>query len=421
MNIAPSDLAAQSQRAALRWPFFRQVEVAHHLPLFLLTAVGSRETDLDPAYTEGAVGDGGHGHGLFQLDDRWHDIPEGFDTDPRLQAETAAAQLELLYRTEGDWVRALNRYNSGQGSTEGTTGHDYGPDVWERRAYLLAQLPPVDRRPPSDPDSAGPRPKAPEFKIPAATTAAQFLVGERAPTAQAVLRWFIDHDGLSEQPDGSNHVPGVTDRCGLGNVAWCAESASIALMAGGFGDLDAFTMQMPDVWTRYGWGWAYCPDIVQAFQDAGRWHLSAPEPGDVVLFDWDGDNWADHVGVVEQDLGDGTVLTREGNADNRVTQKRRSVQDILGYGRPPYATEQEDVLVAVTQEQWDDLAGKVGFIAEYIQNDRKAAGGLDDKERFVAQVVTEEISAVDQAGDGDRGLGWRRRIATWRGTKRPVA
>lgn len=265
---------------------------------------------------------------------------------------------------------------------------------------------PIDRRRP-EPHSEGPKPEGEEYQR--IESAVESLT---VATAEAVLQWFIDNDGLAEQPDGSNHVPGVTDRCGLGNVAWCAEAVSVALMAGGFGSLDGFFLEMPGFWTDYRWGWAYCPNIVTAFRDAGRWHLSEPLPGDVVLFDWDGDNWADHVGIVEQDLGDGTVLTREGNADNRVGQHRRSALDILGYGRPPYATEEEDDLDA-------DAKAKIDAIYDYIEGTRK--GELDHAERFTAQVLTEHKEAVTQAGDGDTGLGWRKFVATLKGVRRPKA
>lgn len=46
---------------------------------------------------------------------------------------------------------------------------------------------------------------------------------------------------------------------------------------------------------------SYCPTGVQWFKAAGRWLPggSAPAPGDIVFFDWDGDGVSDHVGIVE--------------------------------------------------------------------------------------------------------------------------
>lgn len=140
VNITPAQLRAQYERARQLWPFLHDVEVAYGLPRFLLFAVGSRETNLRPEFTEGATGDGGHGHGLFQLDDRWHNIPKGFDTDARLQAVTAATKLDLDFDRWGQWVPTLNYYNSGSPNTWDTTGEDYGPDVWGRRTWLAENM-----------------------------------------------------------------------------------------------------------------------------------------------------------------------------------------------------------------------------------------------------------------------------------------
>ena len=72
MNISESDLSAQFQRAKSTWPFIHQTELARGLPRMLF-AVGFRETNLT-----NEVGDPGHGHGVWQLDDRSHTPPGGF-------------------------------------------------------------------------------------------------------------------------------------------------------------------------------------------------------------------------------------------------------------------------------------------------------------------------------------------------------
>lgn len=161
MNIAPAVLADQVARARALWPFLTDLETSYGLPPFLLFAAGSRETNLDPAYAQGSTGDGGHGHGVWQLDDRWHVIPEGFDTDPRAQALTAAEQLASLRAAWGGWLEALNAYNSGSPLTAKTTGGDYGPDVLARQQWLEAHfLPPVDDTPPGPPEKTrGPIPQ----------------------------------------------------------------------------------------------------------------------------------------------------------------------------------------------------------------------------------------------------------------------
>lgn len=140
MEITGAELASQYQQASLTWPFIHQTELAQGLPRMLLFAVGSRETNLT-----NEVGDGGHGHGVWQLDDRSHTPPGGswpaFDASVTLQCATAAAFLhDLLASTGGNVEEAAAIYNSGQPGEPGTTHGNYGIDVLERM-QVLQQLP----------------------------------------------------------------------------------------------------------------------------------------------------------------------------------------------------------------------------------------------------------------------------------------
>jgi peptidoglycan hydrolase-like protein with peptidoglycan-binding domain len=134
-NITGPELTAEFQRARSKWPFIHQTELAHGLPKMLLFAVGSRETNLT-----NEVGDFGHGHGVWQLDDRSHNPPGGFanfDSNVPLQCATAAAMLHTeLAITGGNVEEAAAIYNSGQRGEAGTTGGDYGIDVRERMQFL---------------------------------------------------------------------------------------------------------------------------------------------------------------------------------------------------------------------------------------------------------------------------------------------
>jgi hypothetical protein len=135
MQITEPELSAQYQRASSQWPFIHQTEIARGLPRMLLFAVGSRETNLT-----NEVGDSGHGHGVWQLDDRSHTPPGGFaqfDANVPLQCSIAADMLhDLLTIEAGNVERAANRYNSGQPETIHTTHGNYGPDVVERMQTL---------------------------------------------------------------------------------------------------------------------------------------------------------------------------------------------------------------------------------------------------------------------------------------------
>ena len=134
-NITGPELTAEFQQARSRWPFIHQTELAHGLPKMLLFAVGSRETNLT-----NEVGDFGHGHGVWQLDDRFHNPPGGFanfDSNVPLQCATAAAMLHTdLAITGGNVEEAAAIYNSGHRDKAATTGGDYGIDVLERMHFL---------------------------------------------------------------------------------------------------------------------------------------------------------------------------------------------------------------------------------------------------------------------------------------------
>lgn len=80
---------------------------------------------------------------------------------------------------------------------------------------------------------------------------------------------------------------------------------------------------------------AYCPWGVQWFKDAGRWQDRgyAPQPGDIVFFDWGNDGTSDHVGIVESCDGS-TVFTIEGNSDDACQRNSYGIDSvsIMGYG-----------------------------------------------------------------------------------------
>lgn len=165
MKIAQSVLSSQYQRAFKDWPWVGYVERINGLPPFLLFAVASRETNM-----RNIVGDGGHGIGIFQRDNRaWKDYtlpagklstPAGRDwylSHPRRQAEDAAELLKSNYRHLGTWLAACAAYNAGAGAVSrmqskgshpdaATTGGDYGTDVLGRRLFLVRKYGTVSQR-----------------------------------------------------------------------------------------------------------------------------------------------------------------------------------------------------------------------------------------------------------------------------------
>jgi hypothetical protein len=113
-SIAPVAFAPQIVAAAQR----------NGLDPVLLAAVAAQETG-GPGSNSGAnvVGDGGHGHGVFQIDDRYHafaSTPAAMD--PAQNANYAAGMLSgLLQKYGGNVHAALSAYNAGSPAATGTT------------------------------------------------------------------------------------------------------------------------------------------------------------------------------------------------------------------------------------------------------------------------------------------------------------
>lgn len=113
MTSLPVAFGAQIAAAAAR----------HQLDPRLLAAVAAQETG-GPGADSGrnVVGDGGHGRGLFQIDDRWHAFARGPGAlDPARNADYAAGLLQSNLRRYGGDVRAaLSAYNAGSPTAPGT-------------------------------------------------------------------------------------------------------------------------------------------------------------------------------------------------------------------------------------------------------------------------------------------------------------
>jgi len=96
---------------------------SHGLDPKLLAAVAAQETG-GPGASSGnnVVGDHGHGHGIFQIDDRsWAFARTAAAMDPAQNADKAASILaDNLGRYGGDVHKALSAYNAGSPTATGT-------------------------------------------------------------------------------------------------------------------------------------------------------------------------------------------------------------------------------------------------------------------------------------------------------------
>lgn len=175
------------------------------------------------------------------------------------------------------------------------------------------------------------------------------------PDPDSLIQVFIDNDGLSEYPPGSNHNF-VTDWYGL-NDAWCAMMFSYAAFVSGFQSTDGTRVLVPGVQLDTLNGWQYVPSMVRKFIDAG-YFSTVPSRGAAgfVVYPSSG-SWVDptynapgdHVCVVDS-WTDTTVTTWDGNVGNKVQQVTRPRSYFYGYGYLPYTTEQENSMDQATQD-----------------------------------------------------------------------
>ncbi|MDO4581976.1 MAG: CHAP domain-containing protein [Bacillota bacterium] len=112
-------------------------------------------------------------------------------------------------------------------------------------------------------------------------------------------------------------------------ICWCAHSAGISGTV------------IPKM--------AWCPAFMSWFEQQGRLILRGSgqaRPGDIVFFDNNGNGVCDHVGIVEQWTA-GKLHTIEGNRANSVARAayRQTDEHILGYGRPKYQQEDEQMQI----------------------------------------------------------------------------
>ena len=123
MNIDGSVSIQLAQRGVAYAPQIVNAAQSHGLDPALLAAVAAQETG-GPGTNAGrnVVGDGGHGHGLFQIDDRWHEFAKtGAAMDPGRNANYAAGMIAGLVKRYGGNIReALSAYNAGDPHAAGT-------------------------------------------------------------------------------------------------------------------------------------------------------------------------------------------------------------------------------------------------------------------------------------------------------------
>lgn len=147
-------------------------------------------------------------------------------------------------------------------------------------------------------------------------------------SANDLVNWAKSQIGVTEDPKGSNNVVYNTHYYNRvinnPNYAWCAVFIWDGLRQCGASEL------------YYDGGrTAYVPALVD-WARKNKLVVSNPQPGDIVVFDWDTPKGGgDHVAICI-DSTDYTVTTIDGNVDDAVKQCIRNRSEVLMFIRPKY-------------------------------------------------------------------------------------
>jgi hypothetical protein len=141
-----------------------------------------------------------------------------------------------------------------------------------------------------------------------------------------------------------------------------------------------------------------CQKFIDLCKSKGIWienENRTPNPGDIILYDWNDDGkgddkgWADHIGIVEKVSGK-TITVIEGNYNQKVARRTIQVNGkfIRGYVVPKYAAEQtEPKKKSVTTIAKEVIAGKWGNGSERKMNLEKAGYNYSEVQKKVNELA----------------------------------
>jgi hypothetical protein len=144
---------------------------------------------------------------------------------------------------------------------------------------------------------------------------------------------------------------------------------------------------------------AGCTFSAGYFRSHGQFYTSNPKPGDQIFFGSSISNCT-HTGIVEKVDGS-TVYTIEGNTSNRVARRSYPLnsQNIVGYGRPKYDTEEADPKPVNPTPQPDKpttLDVQVGDIVNFKGGKHYANAGATSGDTVKASLA--KVTAVYPTG-----------------------
>lgn len=139
---------------------------------------------------------------------------------------------------------------------------------------------------------------------------------------------------------------------------------------------------------------ASCTALMNAARITGEWTIGPYKPGDLVIYDFEGDGKVDHIGIVESVTSTGVVAIEgntspdeKGSQDNggMVCRKTRKLSLIKGAVRPKYEEDDMDISKLTDSEvlqladRMQTLLGKKNVSAALAQELKEAkAAGITD-------------------------------------------
>lgn len=182
--------------------------------------------------------------------------------------------------------------------------------------------------------------------------------------------------GVKENPKGSNKVKFNTDYYGSAvsgsAYPWCVTFV-----------WDIFRMCKASKLFYNGEKTASCGAVL-TWAKQNKLIVSEGKKGDLVLFDWNKDGRADHIGIIVAKNSDGTYKTIEGNTSigndsngGEVMERKRNKSDILAFIRPKYEKETTTVkpkiiyIVGQTYTLQEALNVRTGAGTQYRWKNRK--------------------------------------------------
>lgn len=220
-------------------------------------------------------------------------------------------------------------------------------------------------------------------------------------TAKKVMDTAARYIGVKESPPDSNNVVFNTDYYGRAVSGswypWCCAFV-----------WDVFRIAGASNLFYNGKKTAYCPEVVNWGKASGLTvPISAGQYGDIVLFDWERNGVADHIGFIEKRRSDGSYQTIEGNTavgndsnGGEVMRRVRSQSTICCIIRPKY---QEDDKM-LSYEGWKAYQKK-------YERERAAEGVPEDPEDWKHKA--HEFAKDTGLSDGLRPNAYVTRVEVW--------